>query len=102
MSRWILTPYMVVVWASAAIYDKKRTRGGHSVIPGEIEAYVLSILVIAAITLVIRMIVLIIIIVLCECLRCVGNSPGHCHQLSLVHTIDTSCDAGGTNFGACS
>ena len=52
--RWILTPYMVVVWASAAIYDKKRTRGEHSIIPGDIEAYVLSILVIAAITLVIR------------------------------------------------
>ena len=52
--RWILTPYLVVVWASAAIYDKKRTRGEQSVIPGDIEAYVLSILVIAALTLVIR------------------------------------------------
>ena len=45
---------MVVVWASAAIYDKKRTRGEQSIIPGDIEAYVLSILVIAALTLVIR------------------------------------------------
>ena len=40
---------MVVIWASAAVYDEKA-----GVIPEGIEDFVLSILVIAVITLVLR------------------------------------------------
>ena len=48
-SRWILTPYIVVIWASAAVYDEKK-----GIIPEGIEHFVLAILIIAVITFVVR------------------------------------------------
>ena len=51
-SRWILTPYLVVIWASSAIYDKKKDVAG---IPDGIINYVLAIIIIAVITLVVRL-----------------------------------------------
>ena len=48
-SRWILTPYIVVIWASAAVYDEKK-----GIIPKGIEHFVLAILIIAVITFVVR------------------------------------------------
>jgi len=47
--RWILTPYIVVIWASAAVYSKKK-----GFIPDGIEHFVLAILIIAVITFVVR------------------------------------------------
>ena len=47
--RWILTPYIVVIWASAAVFDKK-----HGLIPTGIDQFVLAILIIAVITFVVR------------------------------------------------
>jgi len=47
--RWILTPYIVVIWASAAVYDEKS-----GLIPKGIENFVLAILIIAVITFVVR------------------------------------------------
>ena len=47
--RWILTPYIVVIWASAAVYAEKK-----GIIPKGIEHFVLAILIIAVITFVVR------------------------------------------------
>ena len=49
--RWILTPYIVVIWASAAVYDKKHGLIGY---PKGLDHFVLAILIIAVITLVVR------------------------------------------------
>jgi len=49
--RWILTPYIVVIWASAAVYAEKK-----GIIPKGIEHFVLAILIIAVITFVVRIV----------------------------------------------
>jgi len=49
--RWILTPYVVVIWASSAVYDKK-----HGIVPKGIDDFTLAIIIIASITLAVRLV----------------------------------------------
>ena len=58
-TRYILTPYLVVVWATSAIYDKKTgpMEADDNIIGASIEQvndYVLAIIIIAVLTFVIR------------------------------------------------
>jgi len=50
--RYLLTPYLVVIWASIGIYSKK---SDDPTVPQEIINYVLAIIIIASLTLVIRL-----------------------------------------------
>ena len=59
-SRYILTPYLVVIWAASAIYDKKKSA---EIEPGtnlnglgfdQVNDYVLAIIIIAVITFTVR------------------------------------------------
>ena len=47
--RWILTPHIVVIWASAAVYAEKK-----GIIPKGIEFLVLAFLINAVVTFVVR------------------------------------------------
>jgi len=51
-ARYILTPYIVVIWASNGIRAKK---WGDPNVPDEVNNFVLSILIIASITLLVRL-----------------------------------------------
>ena len=60
-SRYILTPYLVVIWAASAIYDKKKKSA--EIEPGtnlnglgfdQVNDYVLAIIIIAVITFTVR------------------------------------------------
>ena len=58
-TRYILTPYLVVVWATSAIYDKKTgpMEADDNIIGASIDQvndYVLAIIIIAVLTFVIR------------------------------------------------
>lgn len=56
--RWILTPYLVVIWASSAIYDKKHKDSWENYIlpvPKEVVDFTLAIIIIACITFAVRM-----------------------------------------------
>ena len=58
MIRWILTPYLVVIWASSAIYDKKHKDSWENYIlpvPKEVVDFTLAIIIIACITFAVRM-----------------------------------------------
>lgn len=52
-ARWILTPYLVVIWAANGIRAKKSS---DPTVPHEVKDFVLAILVIACLTLVVRLI----------------------------------------------
>jgi len=58
--RWILTPYLVVIWASSAVYDKKHEDFDFEGIPIDSEVpkgivdFTLAIIIIACITFVVR------------------------------------------------
>ena len=59
VSRYILTPYLVVIWAASAVYDKKTGAGEAGTTPvGEgiqqINNFALAIIIIAGITFVLR------------------------------------------------
>ena len=60
--RWVLTPYLVVIWASSAVYDKKHDRidedndgfdDNEDIQKGVID-FTLAIIIIACITFVVR------------------------------------------------
>jgi len=51
--RWILTPYLVVIWASSAVYDKKHDDPS---VPKGIIDFTLAIIIIACITFVVRIV----------------------------------------------
>ena len=51
--RWVLTPYLVVIWASSAVYDKKHDDPS---VPKGIIDFTLAIIIIACITFVVRIV----------------------------------------------
>ena len=57
MIRWILTPYLVVIWASSAVYDKKHDDNDEydkeDLQKGVID-FTLAIIIIACITFAVR------------------------------------------------
>jgi len=56
--RWFLTPYLVIIWASNGIRVKIDERlAEDQEVPDEIKQYVLAILIIASITLAVRLII---------------------------------------------
>jgi len=55
-ARWILTPYLVVMWAAYGIWAKKST---DPKVPQEVKNFVLAILVIASLTLAVRLVLVV-------------------------------------------
>merc|ERR1711915_362219 len=56
--RWVLTPYLVVIWASSAIYDKKHKDSYENFllpVPKGVVDFTLAIIIIACITFAVRM-----------------------------------------------
>ena len=64
-ARYILTPYLVIIWAASAVYTKKTGKGEEGANPlgagiEQINDYALAIIIIAVITFVLRTILVVV------------------------------------------